>query len=1022
MSGPRWQMPDTAPLHRLVRRTRRLIRAGSVTAGLVLATGLIAWVVLAGGLVDLALALPPAGRAAAFALAVAVGLWACSAVIWPLVRPLPDAEVVRRVEAHLPGIEGRLVTCLDLEARGRASSPAFFARLVTEAGERTRGFRARRVVGLRRLRALAVFALAALVAFHAAGLLLGERLGVAVTRIVAPWADVPPASGVRYSITTPGPETRVLRGDDVAFAVDVDEGEPESLELELTGAGGARLRYDLARRGLRRWEAVLNSGGLGGAFEPEFTFRVRGAGTWTRERRVVIVDRPAVASVQVRVRNPEYMGVPDPPARAGLVDITGPEGGRVEVDVAGEGEIGEGEIQILEARPRSPAGALLAAEEVLVPAQTFALADRGGGQWSGSFPLTGLGLYRVELRDGAKHANKPVKEARYEALPDAPPQVSLERPAGEVTLGAACVLPLSATAADDYGLAELGVFYRRGEAGPWLPAVRQSYDRPRLVDRLDAGWDLGPLGLGSGERLWVRAEARDRKGQAARSREVSVSLTPGVATAERRLADAGGREQAARRDLDEVIARQTKVTESVHTSEWVYGRGHKVAGVAAEGMREEFWRQAGLQRQNAELARRVAASLADSARATAESPLMPRAVADEAKALAETLSKRMAAPMDELADEFERRSKSHEPDADWASLRGKADGLQHELEELRRRVTALAAARTAARSRLDEALARAAEERLRREGEEAAGSLEAQRDRAAALRKELEEHRRRQEALREQTARTAEVSVGEREREQAGVEEQQDETLRQSRELQERSPPASQSAPRRQQKTAPSPGAEAKGRSDPKGAGQKSSQAARGSAKGPQTSGRGNPSQPAGGKGGRPGENGGGRRSGLLARQAQRLDQLAAASAAMAAAERAASQMAGQIRQALPGSQAGQPTGRQLASGDSGANALATLLRSAPVRRALARAARQAGAAAGAESAGAPAGAPGPGEATGLEALEPRVRAAVLRLPARQRQELLEGLRGEVPEGYGRLVEDYFRRLGDAPPARGKGP
>ena len=71
------------------------------------------------------------------------------------------------------------------------------------------------------------------------------------------------------------------------------------------------------------------------------------------------------------------------------------------------------------------------------------------------------GLYRVEVRNELGHANKPMKEAKYVAIVDAPPQITVERPAQDLTLGAPAKVPLVLAAHDDFGLANVSLVLLR---------------------------------------------------------------------------------------------------------------------------------------------------------------------------------------------------------------------------------------------------------------------------------------------------------------------------------------------------------------------------------------------------------------------------------------------------------------------------------------------------------------------------------------------------------------------------------
>src|SRR5262249_39867252 len=162
--------------------------------------------------------------------------WAFFAgVVRPTFRRLRSGHVARRIETHLPGIHNRLVSCIDLaENQGPPTySPAFYRRLLLEALERIKGFRARTVVDFFSLRRAGVFAFGGVAAFVAAFMLFSDRLPTAMARIFAPFADIPPATGVVFTVT-PGPDAKVLRGENIVFEVQVNKGDPKDFRLKLT--------------------------------------------------------------------------------------------------------------------------------------------------------------------------------------------------------------------------------------------------------------------------------------------------------------------------------------------------------------------------------------------------------------------------------------------------------------------------------------------------------------------------------------------------------------------------------------------------------------------------------------------------------------------------------------------------------------------------------------------------------------------------------------------------------------------
>ena len=201
------------------------------------------------------------------------------ACVRPLVRRLRPVQVARRIEGHIPGIHNRLVSCIDLDSAAKKAqySPDFYrqARPARRSNGSGGSARARSSTpGAWAGRSL--FAAASVLAFGLAFGLLSDRMPTALARIFSPFADIPPASGVVYTVE-PG-DAKVLRGEDVTFIAKVEKGEPDRLQLEIRARRRRRatLRYDLDEgRGRSAGGSSLTG------FETSFEYRVRGGGTWT---------------------------------------------------------------------------------------------------------------------------------------------------------------------------------------------------------------------------------------------------------------------------------------------------------------------------------------------------------------------------------------------------------------------------------------------------------------------------------------------------------------------------------------------------------------------------------------------------------------------------------------------------------------------------------------------------------------------------------------------------------------------
>src|SRR5262245_42885237 len=168
-------LPDSRPLHRLIGRTRLLLRSSWVATGLGLTVGLLlgTLAVLAVldlfvplepitlPLVDVVVPLDPILRCVALVLVVVPAFLALvQGVVRPLIRRLGPTQVARRIETHLPGIHNRLVSAIDLQQHVPAGSvsPVFLRRLLAEALERIRNFRPAMILDLVSLRRAALLA------------------------------------------------------------------------------------------------------------------------------------------------------------------------------------------------------------------------------------------------------------------------------------------------------------------------------------------------------------------------------------------------------------------------------------------------------------------------------------------------------------------------------------------------------------------------------------------------------------------------------------------------------------------------------------------------------------------------------------------------------------------------------------------------------------------------------------------------------------------------------------------------
>ncbi len=948
-------LPDARPLHRLIRRTRRLLRSSWVATGAGLTVGLLLGALVSLAALDLVAPVKPLTwtvfghvlpvdsllRLFALLLIVVPASWAFVAgVVRPLCRRLAAVHVARRIEEHLPGVHNRLVSCIDLEAHDHPPvSPVFHRRLLTEALDRIRRFRPRQVVDALSLRRAALFAFVTTVAFAAVWAVASDRMPRAMARLFFPFADLPPISDVAYEVQ-PG-QADVLREEPILFTARVtSDADPKDLRLELyNDAGQPSYPFDLKadRQDPKVWRCVVDGASLGAGYENGFRYRVYGGSTWSKEYAIRLVERPVLLGVSTAVYYPKYMGISEPhftPPQA--VEVTGPEGGEVEVLVQAQGQVAAGEVQLLrpgvkpipahaqvehpwfedklpfgvsqegtwtwERRQNTPFhtepvalgthghwfqgdpvghpvapgdalytyvyldpqhvpetlmvqwhdgdgwehGAYWGAERIKegkagtparrhlgdlppagkwvrldVPAkavglegktlrgmafklhggvcwwgrsgtvqteepgvevvQGFPMKPTADGRWAGRFPLVGAGLFRAELRNEQGHPNKPMKEMKYVALPDKPPQVMVERQGSEMVLAKPAAVPLTVTAFDDYGLVEINVLVRVGDTGEYKSRTLQRLDTPERSQTVISTLKEA-ASLKQGGQLWYIAEAKDRKGQVARTREYVIRIASDANAADQQLEAFEKAQDPFRDNLLKLIAEQKKVQEQIQHLNKEYTAVAEKAQAALDAAKpkegtvdpkgkppepvkmdpETAKRLAELQKelaklgqqeqQNANLAQQIANDLAKAAEQANKLEMLPKAIAHEMQNTQQQFQDLVANAMRNLGQQMSQASTPHQANApDLQGMQQKGDRLQKELEDAKKRLDALADARKGVREDLREALHQLQRELMNLQGQLTARELEQLKEYLSRLREQMKNLQQRQEGLEKKT-------------------------------------------------------------------------------------------------------------------------------------------------------------------------------------------------------------------------------------------------------------------------------
>jgi hypothetical protein len=480
-----------------LRRSARRWIWGESLALVCLAGALVFWSSLA---IDWLLEPPPGWRMAVAAAAAAGLVWlVVSKLVSRLATPLPDAALATLVERSHPAFRDSLSTAIELADRPRDDVDSrLLARTAAEAAalvdqvDRAKLFRRRRLMGLVLGGLAGVASIAGLALARPALADLWVRRNVMFRE--DPWPR-------QVALTAEGfvdGRRIVARGSDVDVIVKAaaDRVVPEVVDLRSRGAGSWRSDRMGTRGGVvdgaQAFGHVLKN------VTDDLTLEVRGGDARLRNLRLVAVDAPALARLEIAYTLPEYLGGGRRQAAASRI-VQVPAGSVVE-------------IACTATKPLSAASMTSIADGSEEVVGSLAGANAGRTITASVGPVAGDRTLVVRFTDSDGLDNREPVSFVLSAVNDAPPQVAVRMPGISTAVTPRAVLPLVGTITDDHGLASAAVLLQVADAA--------EVDRP--IDRVPAGAAvvefapdapervaLEPLGLAAGRRLTVSIVATD---------------------------------------------------------------------------------------------------------------------------------------------------------------------------------------------------------------------------------------------------------------------------------------------------------------------------------------------------------------------------------------------------------------------------------------------------------------------------------------------------------------------------------
>lgn len=476
------------PLQYRIGDVRRRVRLLSAAYG-------VGWLVVASmgaglmlGLADYALRIEDRGLRM-----LATMLWwgICGATAWrflylPMRVPLGDVDLAWRLQERFPALGDNLASAVEFlrlpEDDPRAGSAALRRAVIhhtTAAAERLDFAEAIEPRPVRRvlLAAAAVGAVVGGIAIAAPA-----ATGVALARLLDPLGST--AWPQEYHLGVRNGVDRLARGQ--AFEIEVADvaGKPLPPQVRIfyriEAPGGVLEEEEL----MRRWGQVASA--RREFVQHTFSYRVEGGDDRSMPwHRVEVLDPPEVQSLEVTVVPPAYTRQP---ASAGQRNLHVLAGSRLEITGVASKELAAAALCLEDGRQiAATLGADSRTFSLGQPGLPPVVVEQSGAYW-----------FRLTDRQGLT-----CDTARWDirAVPDAPPSVVLEEPAGTLYVTPQAEVPIRVAVRDDLAIARVVLEFTRIEPG------RGGENAPQRVPASGASVPHKPSPQGPAEPLAGQAAA-----------------------------------------------------------------------------------------------------------------------------------------------------------------------------------------------------------------------------------------------------------------------------------------------------------------------------------------------------------------------------------------------------------------------------------------------------------------------------------------------------------------------------------
>lgn len=440
------------------------------------------------------------------ALLTGMGAVAFRHILLPLLRRIHPLYAARAIERADPKFQSNLINFVDLRSGGATGTSAPVVRAIEKRAAIVLDRMDIDEAVDRRPLLRTAYALLGIVVLSAAYIVFSPKDPFAsVQRALLPLAQIGVATETTISDVTPG-TIRVPARSVVTVEADIRGRPVDQVQLQFTTSDRKYVDHPLEMRridaGLPRFRGILNGENGRGLLE-NLQYRIVAGDARTESFQIDVTQPPAAQIDQIGYHYPAYMQLEDRTSEGGTID--GWEGSRVTLRATANMPVAQARIVLTDTDAAAARG-----EDIPLKVTDGIHLE---ASWNLQFRTDGTyaRFYHVEVKTPSGDTDPEPTHFSVQIRPDQRPDVALTHPAGDLQKPANAIVPLHVVASDpDFLLRSVTLkCERNGEEF----ADQRLFEKD-LPSRAVSGtyeFDLGKLGLKSGDRLQYWIEARDNK-------------------------------------------------------------------------------------------------------------------------------------------------------------------------------------------------------------------------------------------------------------------------------------------------------------------------------------------------------------------------------------------------------------------------------------------------------------------------------------------------------------------------------